>query len=60
MLVGQCARCGSPATLRCTSCGQTFCRQCLDSEERVCPDCLALLKKPKGDLSVRTPPSRRM
>lgn len=60
MLVGQCARCGAPATLRCASCGRTFCRSCLDADERICPDCLALAKKTKGDLNVRVPPSRRM
>lgn len=60
MLVGECARCGSPATLRCTVCGRTYCRKCLDADERICPDCLALQKRPKGDLTVQTPPSRRL
>ena len=60
MLVGQCAICGAPATLRCTSCGRTLCRKCLDADERICPDCVAMQKKQKGELSVRSPPSRRL
>ncbi len=59
MLVGQCQRCGAPATLRCTLCGRTLCRNCLDTDERICPDCLALQKQPHGPVGPRQPPSRR-
>ncbi len=60
MLVGQCARCGTPATLGCTICGRTFCREHLDSDERVCADCLANQKRARSPIEVRSPPSRRM
>ncbi|MCI4330475.1 MAG: hypothetical protein L3K19_01325 [Thermoplasmata archaeon] len=59
MLVGSCARCGAPATLRCTFCGRTFCHNCLDADERVCPECHAMQKKQKGPTGIRLPPSRR-
>ena len=60
MLVGQCARCGTPATLGCTICGRTFCRSCLDSDERVCSDCLEIQKHAKSPVQSRPPPSRRI
>ncbi|HTT26220.1 MAG TPA: hypothetical protein VMH90_04570 [Thermoplasmata archaeon] len=60
MLVGQCARCGAPANLRCTVCGRTYCRKCLDADERICPDCLGMQKRQKGELTARSPPSRRL
>jgi len=60
VLVGQCARCGIPATLGCTICGRTFCRQCLDSDERVCADCLEMQKHAKSPVQSRPPPSRRL
>lgn len=60
MFVGQCARCGMPASLGCTVCGRTFCRNCLDSDERMCSDCAAGLKQQKGSVEARAPPSRRM
>ncbi len=60
MLVGQCARCGAPASLGCTVCGRTFCRGCLDSEERMCADCAAAQKNAKGPVAARIPPSRRI
>ncbi len=60
MLVGQCARCGLPASLGCTVCGRTFCRNDLDADERVCSDCAASLKNAKSPVSARTPPSRRL
>jgi hypothetical protein len=60
MLVGQCARCGVPASLGCTICGRTFCRNCLDADERVCADCLESLKHAKSPVQSRPPPSRRI
>ena len=60
MLVGQCARCGAPATLGCTICGRTFCRSCLDFEERICSDCLDSQKHAKNPVEARPPPSRRI
>jgi protein-arginine kinase activator protein McsA len=60
MLVGQCARCGAPASLGCTVCGRTFCRTCLDSEERTCSDCLETQKQVKNPVESRPPPSRRI
>lgn len=60
MLVGSCARCGAPATLRCAMCGRTLCRNCLDADERMCPECVALAKRQKGAPGVPVPPSRRM
>lgn len=60
MLVGSCARCGAPATLRCSLCGRTLCRNCLDPEERMCPECIQLQKKQKGSPGVPVPPSRRI
>lgn len=61
MLVGQCARCGMPASLGCTICGRTFCRNCLDADERVCSDCVAGQKAQKGSaVEARSPPSRRL
>lgn len=60
MLVGQCARCGAPATLGCTVCGRTFCRHCLDSDERTCSDCLEVQKRVKNPVENRPPPSRRV
>ncbi len=60
MLVGQCARCGMPASLGCTICGRTFCRNCLDADERVCSDCAAGLKQQKSPVDARSPPSRRV
>jgi hypothetical protein len=59
MLVGQCARCGAPASLGCTVCGRTFCRTCLDADERVCTDCLEVQKRSHGTVGGRSPPSRR-
>ena len=59
MLVGSCARCGTPTTLRCTFCGRTICKNCMDADERFCPDCVALQKKQKGVANVRLPPSRQ-
>ncbi|HXY47314.1 MAG TPA: hypothetical protein VEK13_05415 [Thermoplasmata archaeon] len=59
MLVGQCARCGAPASLGCTVCGRTFCRNCLDVDERVCTDCLEVQKTSRGPVGSRSPPSRR-
>jgi hypothetical protein len=61
VLVGQCARCGSPASLGCTVCGRTFCRMCLDSDERMCSDCAAVQKTHhKSLVAPRSPPSRRI
>jgi len=60
MLVGTCARCGAPATLRCALCGRTLCRNCLDADERICPDCLLLQKRQKGATGLQPPPSRRV
>lgn len=60
MLVGQCARCGTPASLGCTVCGRTFCRKCLDSDERTCSDCLEVQKHAKSPIESRHPPSRRI
>lgn len=60
MLVGQCARCGAPASLGCTVCGRTFCRNCLDSDERTCSDCVEVLKRAKSPVEARPPPSRQM
>jgi hypothetical protein len=60
MLVGTCARCGLPASLRCTLCGRTVCRDCLDEDERLCPECVQIRKKAKGPAGPPLPPSRRM
>ena len=60
MLVGQCARCGLPASLGCTLCGRTFCRNDLDADERICSDCAAGLKNAKSAVGARSPPSRRL
>jgi hypothetical protein len=60
VLVGQCARCGMPASLGCTICGRTFCRSCLDADERICSDCAAGQKEHKGPVEARSPPSRRV
>ncbi len=60
MLVGQCARCGSPASLGCTVCGRTFCRNCLDQDERICGDCVEMQKHAKSAVQSRPPPSRRI
>jgi hypothetical protein len=60
VLVGQCARCGTPASLGCTVCGRTFCRSCLDADERMCADCVAGLKNAKSPVAARGPPSRRL
>lgn len=60
MLVGQCARCGMPASLGCTICGRTFCRNCLDADERVCSDCQANARQQKSPVEARAPPSRRV
>ena len=60
MFVGQCARCGKPATLGCTVCGRTFCRGCLDADERICSDCAQTLKQTKNPVEARSPPSRRV
>jgi hypothetical protein len=60
MLVGSCAKCGAPATLRCSLCGRTLCRNCLDADERICPDCQQMQKQSKATGGVRLPPSRRM
>jgi len=60
VFVGQCARCGIPATLGCTVCGRTFCRGCLDADERVCSDCAQALKQTKNPVEARSPPSRRV
>lgn len=60
MLVGQCARCGAPASLGCTVCGRTFCRACLDSEERMCSDCQTGQRNAKSPVAARVPPSRRL
>ncbi|MCI4335501.1 MAG: hypothetical protein L3K04_07755 [Thermoplasmata archaeon] len=57
-LVGQCRRCGNPASLRCTVCGRLLCRSCLDSEERICPECTEARRHQKGIPSVKHPPSR--
>jgi hypothetical protein len=60
VLVGQCARCGAPASLGCTMCGRTFCRNCLDTDERLCADCLEAQKSHRGGpVGSRSPPSRR-
>ena len=59
-MVGQCARCGMPASLGCTVCGRTFCRNCLDTDERTCSDCLEAQKRAKNPVESRPPPSRRM
>jgi len=60
MLVGQCARCGMPATLGCTICGRTFCRNCLDPDERICSDCAGAQRKMRNPVEARSPPSRRL
>jgi hypothetical protein len=60
MFVGQCARCGIPATLGCTICGRTFCRGCLDADERMCSDCVAGQRNVKSPVDARAPPSRRV
>jgi hypothetical protein len=60
MLVGSCARCGKPASLRCAMCGRTVCRECLDEDERFCPDCALIRKRQKGPTGQPLPPSRRM
>jgi len=60
MLVGQCARCGAPASLGCVICGRTFCRNCLDQDERICADCLDTQKRTKDPVAARSPPSRRV
>ena len=60
MLVGQCARCGTPAALSCTICGRTYCRRCLDEEERVCADCAQVQRNPKSTVEHRPPPSRKI
>ena len=60
MLVGSCARCGAPATLRCAMCARTVCRNCLDEDERFCPDCVEIRKKTKGSAGPPLPPSRRI
>jgi hypothetical protein len=60
MLVGACAQCGAPASLRCTYCGRTLCHHCLDQDERVCSDCMPLHRQPRGVVGVRQPPSRRV
>ena len=60
MFVGQCARCGTPATLGCTVCGRTFCRHCLDTDERMCADCQTTMKHSKSPVEIRPPPSRRI
>ena len=60
MLVGQCARCGLPASLGCTVCGRTFCRNDLDADERICSDCAAGQKNAKSPVGARSPPSRRL
>jgi hypothetical protein len=60
MFVGQCARCGIPATLGCTICGRTFCRGCLDTDERLCSDCVHIQRQSKNPVEARAPPSRRI
>jgi hypothetical protein len=60
MIVGMCAKCGAPASLRCAMCGNTFCRNHLDQDERMCPDCTALQKRQRGSPGVPLPPSRRL
>jgi hypothetical protein len=60
MFVGQCARCGIPATLGCTACGRTFCRGCLDADERLCQDCVSIQRRAKSPVEARAPPSRRI
>jgi hypothetical protein len=60
MLVGSCAQCGAPATLRCTICGRTYCHKCLDSDERRCADCQAMLKQQRGIPTPGHPPSRKI
>ncbi len=59
MLVGSCAKCGRPASLRCAFCGRTYCRDCLDADERMCAECIQLQKRQKGSPGVPLPPSRR-
>lgn len=59
MLVGSCAQCGAPATLRCAMCGRTLCRLHLDADERLCPDCLKIHRRQKGPTGVPLPPSHR-
>jgi len=59
VFVGQCARCGAPASLGCTVCGRTMCRQCLDSDERMCSDCATTLHRSKSPVEHRSPPSRK-
>ncbi|HTT73866.1 MAG TPA: hypothetical protein VMG99_06970 [Thermoplasmata archaeon] len=60
MLVGQCARCGAPASLGCTVCGRTVCRSCLDPEERMCLDCESSTRRTKSPIEHRGPPSRKV
>jgi hypothetical protein len=60
MFVGQCARCGIPATLGCTVCGRTYCRGCLDADERMCAECVQGLRNVKNPVEARAPPSRRV
>jgi hypothetical protein len=60
MLVGQCVRCGLPASLGCTVCGRTFCRADLDADERLCADCAVGVKNVKSPVGARGPPSRRL
>jgi hypothetical protein len=60
VFVGQCARCGSPASLGCTVCGRTMCRTCLDPDERMCSECVTAMKHPKNPVEHRSPPSRRV
>jgi hypothetical protein len=60
VFVGQCARCGRPATLGCTVCGRTMCRECLDPDERMCSECAIALKQSKNPVEHRSPPSRRV
>lgn len=39
MIVGQCIRCGRPATRACPLCGQLYCSEHMSATERVCADC---------------------